>query len=709
MTRSDRFRSWRRALASLLLAIAITIAPSPITASTINYVYDELGRLVGVIDPGGETAAYRYDDVGNMLSIARYASTALSIIGFSPGRGPIGADVTIWGTGFSPAPSQNAVRFNGTAAAVVSAGPTELVTTVPAGATTGPISVTTGTASASTASVFTVTASGGPPAISGFSPVVGVAGTAVTITGTNFETLAADNRVVFNDLRRSPVLTASPTSLVTTVPASVGSGRIAIATPAGKAVSAADFFIPPAPHAAADVQATARLGKSGSQTLGIDSPGKIGLVVFDGMAGERLTLGLSAVTIASSTVAVHNPDASRLTSAPVGAGGRSVNLELPTDGTYTILLDPDGTSTGSMTFSLATPDLAPAGVTAPASVNAQQSVAVSWTVRNQGQGSASGLWTDTLYISREPVCCAGATSLGAFNVAPTVPAGGSYTQTQTVNIPSLAPGAYYLLLWTDSSNLVYESDEANNRLAQPITVTAPDLVPTALTAPPSVSTQQSVSVSWTVRNEGSGPATGSWTDTLYLSASSTCCAGATALLNLNVAPATAPGGSYTQTQTVKIPSLTAGSYYFIVSTDANQNRSEVEEGNNQLAQAVTVTTPDLFPTSLTAPLLVSPRQSVSTSWTVKNQGTGPAVGLWTDTLYISPTPTCCAGATSLRSVNVSPGTPPGSTYSQTQTVTIPGLATGTYYLIVKTDANNVLYESSETNNERARKIYVRKQ
>jgi subtilase family serine protease len=315
-----------------------------------------------------------------------------------------------------------------------------------------------------------------------------------------------------------------------------------------------------------------------------------------------------------------------------------------------------------------------------------------------------------VYLSPDPTCCAAATLLTAWNLATPVPAGGSYTMTRTVTIPNVAGGNYYLIVGTDISGLIYEADETNNTLARPITVTgpAPDLVPTAVTAPGSVSTQQAVSVSWTVKNQGTASASGIWTDTLYLSPSSVCCVGATPLTSVSVSPGTPAGASYTQTQTVTIPNVAAGGYYLIISTDAGNTRAETNEGNNQLAQALAVTTPDLMPTGLTAPPAVSPQQAVSVSWTVKNQGTGPAVGPWTDTLYISPNSSCCANATILKSVSPAPGTAAGATYTQTQTVTIPSLPVGPYVLFIRVDANGTLHEAGETNNDLSRPIRVRR-
>src|SRR5580693_2531894 len=38
-----------------------------LTAQTVNYTYDQAGRLSGVIYPNGTTATYTYDASGNLL------------------------------------------------------------------------------------------------------------------------------------------------------------------------------------------------------------------------------------------------------------------------------------------------------------------------------------------------------------------------------------------------------------------------------------------------------------------------------------------------------------------------------------------------------------------------------------------------------------------------------------------------------------------
>jgi YD repeat-containing protein len=59
-------------IAAVLLALCACLSslstPLPAIAADIIYIYDELGRLVGVVDPAGDAVTYRYDAVGNLLS-----------------------------------------------------------------------------------------------------------------------------------------------------------------------------------------------------------------------------------------------------------------------------------------------------------------------------------------------------------------------------------------------------------------------------------------------------------------------------------------------------------------------------------------------------------------------------------------------------------------------------------------------------------------
>ena len=107
-------------------------------------------------------------------------------------------------------------------------------------------------------------------------------------------------------------------------------------------------------------------------------------------------------------------------------------------------------------------------------------------------------------------------------------------------------------------------------------------------APLSVRAHQVVSLDWAVGNSGSGAAKAPWVDVVYLSASSTCCAGATALATVSHTAALAAGASYAQTKTVTIPSRSPGNYFLILKVDTGAAVYEADEANNLRAVPLTI-------------------------------------------------------------------------------------------------------------------------
>lgn len=324
-------------------------------AGAVSYTYDELGRLKTVTNDQGETAEYVFDDLGNITSIQRYASGQLAVTHFTPTRGPVGTQVTVYGSGFSTTPSLNTVRFNGTPVAVAASTPNSLTTSVPTGATTGPISVIVGTNTVSSREPFVVTAaSGGPPTITGFTPSCGPAGTAITITGTNFDTRPAATRVDINQLA-AQIVSITTTQIIAAVPANRGSGKIKVITSAGVVTSAQDFIVPPFPCAL--LETARRIVVDGSsESLAVNTPGSYVLLLFEGERGQQLGLGNGNVIInpgGSVTVFVYKPNGTLLTSGTVSAPGASIAFPtLPESGTYTIVVRTAPNQTASLTLTL---------------------------------------------------------------------------------------------------------------------------------------------------------------------------------------------------------------------------------------------------------------------------------------------------------------------------------------------------------------------
>ena len=105
-----------------------------------------------------------------------------------------------------------------------------------------------------------------------------------------------------------------------------------------------------------DPEASASIAPGGPAvpvTLGLYQNGR---VTFAGIAGERVSLAIGFVPSACCTVNVSilNPNGTRLVNPIAVASGQTLidGKTLPTTGTYTILVDPNQTATGTVTLTL---------------------------------------------------------------------------------------------------------------------------------------------------------------------------------------------------------------------------------------------------------------------------------------------------------------------------------------------------------------------
>jgi hypothetical protein len=115
--------------------------------------------------------------------------------------------------------------------------------------------------------------------------------------------------------------------------------------------------------------------------------------------------------------------------------------------------------------------------------------------------------------------------------------------------------------------------------------------------------------------------------------------------------------------------------------------------------------PDLVISLLTIPSTAGAGSSLSVSFTTKNNGPGNAPPSTTN-LYLSKDSNLGGGDTLLGSISVA-ALAAGAGSNDTVNVTIPGdTVSGTYYIIAKADAPQVITEIKETNNIRSKSIKV---
>ena len=387
-----------RALVGLGFALLGALA----FAGDVRYIYDDLGRLIAVVDVATETAVYTYDAVGNILSIARQPSSQVSVLEFTPKSGDVGTTVTIYGTGFSTTAASNIVKFNGTVASVSSATETQLVISVPTGATTGPISVTVATKTGSSTRAFVV----GPPSDVTGTLIVngppfalllgkpkqmarltfsGTAGqflhlqfmgvtipgaTSVTIKKPDSTTLATTTFTTAGVLYDVPQLTATGTYTVVISPPATSTGTAAILLTGDVVGTLVDGAAP--------------------LNISLTREGQRARLAFTGAVGQNFGIGVSNLTLSPSTVPyanvyVYKPDATVfLTKTCYTSSGPGCQLNLnnlPAAGTYSVLVQLQSTGTSSFNIQLNSDVTATlsANTALPVSLRSGQNARLSFT------------------------------------------------------------------------------------------------------------------------------------------------------------------------------------------------------------------------------------------------------------------------------------------------------------------------------------------
>ena len=107
-------------------------------------------------------------------------------------------------------------------------------------------------------------------------------------------------------------------------------------------------------------------------------------------------------------------------------------------------------------------DLAVSNVSEPASGTPGDSVTVNYTVQNLSGSTATGPWTDSVYLSTDQTLDASDTLLGSGVHTGNVAVSGSYIGGVTATLPVIANGNYYLIVVTDSGKAVPDTNRTNN-------------------------------------------------------------------------------------------------------------------------------------------------------------------------------------------------------------------------------------------------------
>jgi subtilase family serine protease len=372
----------------------------------------------------------------------------------------------------------------------------------------------------------------------------------------------------------------------------------------------------------------------------------------------------------------------------------------------------DGLSAG--TLALSHPNLAVTGVVAPDTriEGYTLNVPISWSVQNSGdRGSLAGSWTDAIVYSKDEILSADDTPLAHVAHVGALPAGGTYTQSATVQIPFGETGHHFLFVVADAINQVYENgnegDNASTATPIDMLTSYADLVVATVSAPVAAQSGDSFEVSWEVRNDGIAITNASaWTDRVLLSLDDVADGADIELANVTHGSALAKGATYASTAQVTLPNGLSGEYRILVSADAvSQVYEDGYEDNNTAAaaQVLAVTlrpSPDLIVAAVTGPPRGVSGQTVEVRWTVANTEPALAPASWIDRVYLSASDSI-VGAILLGEVTHNLNLGSGQNYETARGFTLPVVADGTYHFVVVTDADGTVYEAGADGNNTA--------
>ena len=363
----------------------------------------------------------------------------------------------------------------------------------------------------------------------------------------------------------------------------------------------------------------------------------------------------------------------------------------------------NNTATTNVTSGLAPyPDLVVSNVTfSPASpiIGDPAIATIDWTVTNNGSGATTaGSWVDQVIASpSNNPNDSSAVTLQTFTHQGDLAVGQSYAQTQTFLLPPHFQGQYYLFVHTDAKGVVYQNGHLTDNYAEApnlfdVTPTPyADLVVSSVSAPVATASGQTLTVNWTVANQGIGTTnTSTWSDSIGLATDPQGQNIVTTLGAFTHTGSLAPGGSYTRSGTVTIPNGTSGTYYVVVKSGSGVYEF-IYTNNTGVFGPISIAltpAPDLTVTNVQTVARAVSGSIIDVTWTVENLGPGDADGSWPDQVILNE-----VGGTAppliLGTFAYGETLAAGKSYTRTEQFTLPTNFEGVYQVEVVTDPDSI--------------------
>jgi len=355
------------------------------------------------------------------------------------------------------------------------------------------------------------------------------------------------------------------------------------------------------------------------------------------------------------------------------------------------------------------PDLSPIAVSGTSTADVGSQVTATAVICNHGNGYAWSWngWITGIYLQNNTSTIL----IERFSESREYEPSSCYESTRTVTLPQdIPPGTYHWRIIVDEQNQVEEinkwgtaemNNESNGSIIEILPVV--DLAPMTVIGPENAIQGSTISVDWSITNQGTGEDLNTWILQLVISPDDEINSSDNVLLNKSVPPV-ASGSVISWTDEVDV-SVNTGTYYLGIIVDATNTVQERDETNNVLASStalIILPQPDLIPTSVQGPNQARTGDNITVSTDVANQGTGAAPAGWTRQTYLSSDEIISEEDQLLGMVSATSPLNPGGTISSQDNIVIPDTTpVGNYYLGVilvatfpETDTSNNSIASS---------------
>lgn len=351
---------------------------------------------------------------------------------------------------------------------------------------------------------------------------------------------------------------------------------------------------------------------------------------------------------------------------------------------------------------------------------------ISWTVKNIGTCPSSSVpmyvdvedqytsvagntlpvpWTDYVYFSNDNVL-SDTIELTSANHSTVLNPNGTYTVTKNFVAP-YAEGTKYIIVDGDGSQTTYDYNTANNKSVQAVTVgfgTLPDLLITDMDVDAVLNSGDSYWIHYTVTNNGENATlVDAWTDAFYIGMFDGIINNAATLVGSKIHNGFLGAGAfYTDSVQVTPTNGLEGSFYFMGYTDATTVVFENDnEDNNISSVPVFLVKPlpcDLTVIGIEHPAETESGEDLTVSWQVNNIGSHAAYSKVRDAVYLSEDDVWGSDDVMLGYIESNIEIPANAIMPRQLTAKLPGVTEGNYHVIVKTNIQYALNETSYENN-----------